>query len=220
MNIEGMGEAVVTSLLENNLIESVADIYTLTEEKLVSLERFGKKSAENLINAIEKSKDSPLDKVIYGIGIRNIGQGAAKLLCDKFGSIEGIIKASAEEISSIDGFGGVMSENVSNAFKDEKLFNLIELLRKRGVKMEYEAAERNDSRFEGMTFVITGTLPGIKRDEAKELIEKYGGKVSGSVSKKTSYVLAGEDAGSKLTKAQELGIKIINKDELFNMINL
>lgn len=218
MNIDGMGEAVVTALIASGLIKNVADIYDIKVTQLETLERFARKSAENLVNAIEDSKNNSLDRMIFAFGIRNIGQAAAKLLCKKFGNIDAIMNASAEDIALIDGFGDVMSENVAKAFSDVHFVELVNTLRKKGVKMEYSSEQTTDNRFEGMTFVLTGTLPSMKRDEAKALIEKYGGKASGSVSKKTNYVLAGEDAGSKLTKAQQLGIQIISEEEFKNML--
>ncbi len=217
MDIEGMGPAVVKALLDEEKISTAADIYSLKKEDISSLERMGEKSADNLIKAIEKSKEAPLDRVIYAIGIRNIGAGAAKLLCDKFGSIDSILNASEEDISSIEGFGEVMSKNVSEAFKEKHFSELIEKLRAAGVKMEYETKLSGDGRFSGKTFVLTGTLPTMKRSDAKALIEKFGGKVSGSVSKKTDYVVAGEEAGSKLTKAEELGLTVISEKELIDM---
>lgn len=218
MNIDGMGDAVVGMLLDAHLIKNVEDIYSLNVNELETLERFGRKSAENLIAAIEKSKDNPLDRVIFGLGIRNIGSAAAKLLCEKFGSIDKIMSATAEEIAEIDGFGTVMSENVEKAFSEVHFRELVKTLRENGVKMEYTSQKSGDDRFAGMTFVLTGTLPTLKRDEAKAMIENFGGKASGSVSKKTTYVLAGEEAGSKLTKAQELGIKIISEEEFLEML--
>ncbi len=217
MNIDGLGEANVVALVDNKLISTVADLYSLTALQIETLDRFAKKSAEKLVAAIEASKNNSLDRVIFGIGIRNIGQAAAKLLCEKFGSIDAIMNASAEEIAEIDGFGEVMSENVANAFADSHFIELINSLRQKGVKMEYVSEKTGDNRFEGKTFVLTGTLPTMKRDEAKAIIESFGGKASGSVSKKTTYVLAGEDAGSKLTKAQELGIPIIDEVEFKKM---
>ncbi len=217
MDIEGMGPAVVKALLDEKKISNAADIYSLKKEDISSLERMGEKSADNLLRAIEKSKEAPLDRVIYGIGIRNIGAGAAKLLCDKFGNIDSILNASEDDISLIEGFGEVMSKNVSDAFKEKHFSELIEKLRAAGVKMEYETRASGDGRFSGKTFVLTGTLPTMKRNDAKALIEKFGGKVSGSVSKKTDYIVAGEDAGSKLTKAEELGLNIISEQELMDM---
>ncbi len=217
MNIDGLGPAIVTQLIGSRLISSVADLYELKAEQLLSLDKFAKKSAENLVNAIEKSKGNSLERVIFALGIRNVGQSAAKLLCEKFGSIDAIMNASAEEISEIDGFGDVMSENVVKAFSEEHFVHLVNRMRALGVKMEYQASEKADGRFEGMTFCLTGTLPTMTRDEAKALIVKYGGKAVSSVSKKTTYVLAGEDAGSKLTKAQELGLNIISEADLLEM---
>lgn len=218
MNIDGLGEANVVALVDNHLINTVADLYSLTALQLETLERFGKRSAEKLVKAIEASKNNPLDRVIFGIGIRNIGQAAAKLLCEKFGTIDAIMNATAEEISEIDGFGDVMSENVVKAFNDVHFAELIKALREKGVKMEYTSDKTGDNRFEGLIFVLTGTLPTMTRDEAKAIIERLGGKASGSVSKKTSYVLAGEEAGSKLTKAEQLGIPIISEDDFNKMI--
>lgn len=217
MNIDGLGEAIVTQLLDEKLIAGVTDIYRLTAEQLEVLERFGKKSAENLIKAIEASKENPLDRVIFALGIRNIGQSGAKLLCDRFGSIEEIMNASAEDIAAIDGFGEVMSENVVSAFHDKHFSDVVAELKALGVKMEYEKQDSGDNRFEGKTFVLTGTLSTMTRDEAKEIIVRLGGKASGSVSKKTSYVVAGEEAGSKLTKAQELGVTILSEQEFLDM---
>lgn len=216
MNIDGMGPAVISALLDKKLIETAADIYSLRAEDIAGLDRMGEKSAQNLISAIEESKNAPLDRVIFALGIRNIGAAAAKLLCAKFGSIDAIMNASAAEIAEIDGFGGVMSENAEKAFREPHFIHLINRLKEAGVKMEYESDVKDD-RFAGKTFVLTGTLPTLKRDEAKKIIESFGGKASSSVSKKTDYVLAGEDAGSKLTKAQELGITIISEEEFLRM---
>ena len=216
MNIDGMGPSVITKLLDEGMIKNAADIYSLKVSDITGLERMGEKTAVKLIDAIEKSKSNPLDKVIFAIGIRNIGSSGAKLLCDKFGSIDAIMNASAEEIESIEGFGGVMSKSTADAFKDPHFTDLVERLRAAGVKMEYKSTV-TDTKFEGLTFVLTGTLPNMKRSEAKALIESKGGKVSGSVSKKTNYVVAGEESGSKLTKAQELGIEIIDEKTLIEM---
>lgn len=214
MNIDGLGPAIVQQLLDRKLIASPADLYTLTKAQLLSLEGFKDKLAENLLAAIEASKAQPLDRVIGALGIRSIGQQAAVLLCDKFGSIDAIAAASAEEIAEIDGFGAVMAQAVAETFAEPEFRALVETLRARGVRMAYEKKTVEDTRFAGMTFVLTGTLPTMKRDEAKALIEAHGGKVAGSVSKKTSVVVAGEDAGSKLTKAQELGVEVIGEAEL------
>lgn len=216
MNIDGLGPAIVDALLKSGLIKSVADLYKLTVQDLLGLENFKEKSANNLINAIEKSKDNSLDRLIFGLGIRNIGQASAKLLCEKFGDIDNIMSATAEEIATIDGFGEVMAESVVKELNEPHMIRLINRLKEYGVNTSFERIQI-DNRFEGMTFVLTGTLPTLKRNDAKLIIEKYGGKASGSVSKKTSYVLAGEEAGSKLTKAQELGIPIISEDEFLKM---
>lgn len=217
MNIDGLGPQIVHTLLDNKLITSVADLYTLSGNKLLQLDNFKEKSVNNLLNAIEKSKSNSLDRLVFGLGIRNIGQASAKLLCDKFGDLDNIMNASAEQISEIDGFGGVMAQSVYNAFHEEHMIELIKRLKECGINTKYEKIQIDD-RFAGKTFVLTGTLPTLKRSEAKALIEKYGGKASGSVSKKTDYVLAGEEAGSKLDKAQQLGIEIITEEQFKDMI--
>lgn len=217
MNIDGLGPQIVHTLLDNKLITSVADLYTLSENKLLQLDNFKEKSVSNLLSAIEKSKSNSLDRLVFGLGIRNIGQASAKLLCDKFGDLDNIMNASAEQISEIDGFGGVMAQSVYNAFHEEHMIELIQMLKECGINTKYEKIQIDD-RFAGKTFVLTGTLPTLKRSEAKALIEKYGGKASGSVSKKTDYVLAGEEAGSKLDKAQQLGIEIITEEQFKDMI--
>lgn len=217
MNIDGLGPQIVHTLLDSKLITSVADLYTLSENKLLQLDNFKEKSVNNLLSAIERSKSNSLDRLIFGLGIRNIGQASAKLLCDKFGDLDNIMNASAEQIAEIDGFGGVMAQSVYNAFHEEHMTELVRRLRECGINTKYEKIQIDD-RFAGKTFVLTGTLPTLKRSEAKALIEKYGGKASGSVSKKTDYVLAGEEAGSKLDKAQQLGIEIITEEQFKDMI--
>ena len=216
MNIDGLGEANMKLLVDTKLVSSPADLYTLRREQLTALERFGEKSADNLISAIEDSKTRELDRLIHALGIRNIGQRAATLLCERYGDMDSILSATAEDISEIEGFGGVMAESVVTSLREPHRRELIDRLRELGVNMVYHKQAAVDDRFAGLTFVLTGTLPTMKRDEAKKLIESYGGKVSGSVSKKTSFVVAGEDAGSKLTKAQELGIEVISEAELIN----
>lgn len=218
MDIEGLGPAVADALLKADLIKSVADLYDLTDEQLLELDNFKEKSAANLIEAINASKERSLDRLIFGLGIRNVGQASAKLLCQRFGDLENIMNATAEEISDIEGFGEVMAQSVYEALREPHMTELIRHLESCGVNTKFEKTA-SDEKLRGLTFVLTGTLPTMKREEAKELIEKSGGKVSGSVSKKTSYVLAGEEAGSKLTKAQQLGIPIISEEEFLNMIN-
>ncbi len=217
MNIDGLGEAVVEQLVNADLVHSVEDLYTLDIQSLTALERFGRKSAENLLDSIEKSKKNELDRLIFALGIRGIGQRAATLLCQKFGDIDKIMAAEAEEIASIDGFGEVLANSVYTAMREPHMTALIERLRELGLNMTYSDQKVSD-KFAGFTFVLTGTLPTLKRDEAKEMIEKRGGKCSGSVSKKTSYVVAGEEAGSKLTKANELGIPVLTEEQLLDMI--
>ena len=217
MNIDGLGPAIVDTLIDNGLIHSVADLYTLNENDLLKLDNFKEKSVNNLLTSIEKSKSNSLDRLIFGLGIRNIGSASAKLLCDRFGNLDDIINADPEGIAKIDGFGEIMAQSVANAFKEPHMLEIIERLKSYGVNVFYEKKQK-DNRFEGITFVLTGTLPTLKRAEAKEIIESYSGKASSSVSKKTDYVLAGDEAGSKLTKAENLGIKIISEDEFLDMI--
>ncbi|MDE5947135.1 MAG: NAD-dependent DNA ligase LigA [Oscillospiraceae bacterium] len=216
MNIDGMGSETVSLLIKNGLIKSASDIYELKISDLSSLERFGEKSAKNLVSSIEKSKNAELDRLIYALGIRNIGQRASVLLCEKFPSMKDILSADKESISEIEGFGEVMAENLVKSFQEPHILKLIERLEKLGVNMVYSKKFSGDARFKGLTFVITGTLPNMKRDEAKKLIESFGGKVSSSVSKKTSFVVAGEEAGSKLDKANELGITVLSEQELID----
>lgn len=217
MNIDGLGEAIVEQLVQNGLIENSADLYKLTFEELLILPKFKDQSASNLINAIENSKKNEADRLLFGLGIKGIGRRSAELLCRYFGSIDGIMRATAEEITAIDSFGDVLAESVYNAFRDEEMIKLVERFRDYGLNMEYSDTVKGDT-FKGLTFVLTGTLPTLKREQAKEMIEALGGKCSGSVSKKTHYVVAGEAAGSKLAKAEELGIKVISEEELLAMI--
>jgi DNA ligase (NAD+) len=219
MNIEGLGPAIIEQLLNKGLIKGAADLYYLKFEDLIHLERMGEKSAKNLLNAIEKSKDNDLSRVLYAFGIRLIGQRAAKLLAEHFGSIDNLAHANFEQITAIHEIGDKMAQSVVNFFKQEQSKDTIEKLKSAGVNLKSKKQEKGkDSRFEGLTFVLTGTLVNYNRNEAKEIIEKFGGKVSGSVSKKTSYVLAGEEAGSKLDKANQLGIKVIDEVEFEQMI--
>lgn len=213
MNIDGLGEATMTMLVKKELVKSPADLYSLKKEQLTVFKKNGEKSAENLIEAIKKSKSAEFDRLVYALGIRNIGQRASTLLCEKFTDIDSLLSATKEDISTIDGFGDIMAENVIKSLAEPHMHELIEKLRNAGVNMKYSKQKLGDDRFAGLTFVLTGTLPTMKRNEVKEIIESFGGKVSGSVSKKTNFVIAGEDAGSKLTKAQELGIEILSEDE-------
>lgn len=217
MNIDGMGPAVVRLLIASGLIHNVADIYSLSAGEIEGLDRMGKKSAENLIAAIEHSKSAGLDKLIYALGIRQVGEKAARSLAEAFPDIELLFSASEEQISAIYDFGDISAHYIVNSFAHPQTRVLVDELKSRGVKTTYEVQKRGNI-FEGMTFVLTGTLPTMKRDEASRLIEENGGKVSSSVSAKTSMVLAGEDAGSKLTKAQSLGVRIISEEELLSML--
>ncbi len=218
MNIDGMGVAVIESLISSNIISNVSDIYSLNISDLLLLDRFAEKSANNLILAIEKSKAQDLSKVIYALGIEGIGKQNALLLSQRFGSMEKVADSTIEEILNIDGFGEVMAVNVVDFFKSDQNIKLINKLSEFGVNMLGKTLPSEGS-LSNMTFVITGTLPTLSRNEASDLITNAGGKVSSSVSKKTSFLVAGEEAGSKLKKANELGIKVLSEEELINLIN-
>ena len=219
MDIDGLGSAVLEQLLNNGLIKNFVDIYNLRAVDVASLERMGEKSALNLINAIEKSKSAEINKLIFALGIRHIGQKAAKLLCEHFLSIDAIFDASVEDILKIDGFGEIMAQSVYDYFSLPQTRTLIDSLKELGVEMKPLEKKQDGGIFLGKTFVLTGTLPTMTRSQASKIIEENGGKTSSSVSKKTDYVLAGEDAGSKLTKAQTLGVTIISEEDLLSMIN-
>lgn len=216
MDIDGMGPAVLEGLVNAGWVHSPADLYDLTEEQIASLERMGKKSASNLMNALKKSKQNDLSKVIFALGIPEVGEKTAAELASAFGSMEKLSWATLEQLTALDGFGEVVAQNIVSFFLEERNRVQIERLAKAGVNMESTKVKAGDT-FEGKTFVLTGTLPTLKRNEAKELIESLGGKVSSSVSKKTDYVVAGEEAGSKLTKANELGITILTEEQLLQM---
>ncbi len=217
MNIDGLGEAVVKQLVENKLINTVADLYTLQQQDLEMLPGFAKVSASKLIANIESSKANSPDRLLFALGIKGIGQKNAQLLMKHFGSIEKLSETSPEEISAVENFGDILANNIFTALHEPHMTELIERLKSYGVNTVYQSDVKSD-KLAGLTFVITGTLPDMTRDEAKTLIEQNGGKCSGSVSKKTSYVLAGEEAGSKLTKAQQLGVTVISQQQLIEMI--
>ncbi len=217
MDIEGMGDAVLEKLVANGLLSKASEIYTLKKEDFMTLEGFKDKSSQNLVDAIEKSKSNDLAKLVFALGIRHVGQKAGKILAEHFETMENIMNASLEDIASIEGFGGIMAKSVADFFALEQSKREIEALAAYGVNMASQK-EKIDNRFEGKTFVLTGTLPTYSRNEASEIIEKFGGKTASSVSKKTSYVLAGEEAGSKLVKAQTLGVTIISEAEFNEMI--
>lgn len=217
MNIDGLGEAIVELLADRGYVKTVADLYALTLADIMMLPGFKEKSAGNLINAIESSKKNELDRLIFALGIKGIGQRSAALLCQKFPTMDKIMNAQREEIVAIDSFGEILADNVYNAMREPHRIELIGRLKEYGLNMSYTVKETG-KKLEGQKFVLTGTLPTMTRDEAKALIESNGGKCSGSVSSKTNYVLAGEEAGSKLTKAQQLGIAVISEEELLNML--
>ena len=217
MDLEGLGDALVDKFIAENLISNVADIYDITAGEIMMLEGHQEKSAKNLVDAIERSKQNDLSRLLFALGIRHIGQKAAKLLSEHFGDIDSIIAASEEEIAEIDGFGGIMAKSAAEFFSMTQTADLIERLKAAGVNMKSLKEKSDDQRFAGLTFVLTGTLPTLSRKEATEIIENLGGKASSSVSKKTSYVVAGEEAGSKLQKATDLGIPVITQDDLLKM---
>ena len=220
MDIEGLGEKVLHMLVDKELISSPLDLYRLTKEDIMTLEKKKDKSSENLIRAIENSKKNDLYRIVFALGIRHIGQKAAKLLADKFTTLEAISEATEEEISSIEGFGEIMAKSTVSYFALEESKKLVDEIKALGINtknLSEKTAVSEDNPFFGKTFVITGTLPNYKRTEAAEIIESMGGKVSSSVSKKTDFVLAGEEAGSKLTKAQSLGVTIIDEDQFEQM---
>ena len=217
MDINGLGMAIVEELIEKGLVANIADIYKLTLDQIASLKKNGTKFAQNLIDAIEESKQNDLSKLINGFGIRHLGTKTSKILAKRFKNMDSILDASFDEISMIEDIGPVIADSVYNFFAQEQTRDLINKLKEAGINMEYKE-EAGDERFYGKTFVLTGSLEKYSRDEASEIIERLGGKTSGSVSKKTSYVLAGEEAGSKLSKAEELGIPIITEQEFEEMI--
>ncbi len=218
MDIESLGEAVVEALVENGLVSSVEDIYTLKAEDLLSLEHFAEKSADNLIKAISESKNNDLYKLVFGLGIRHIGQKSAKLLSEHFITMDALQAATAQDIAQIEGFGGIMAQSLAQYFAMPQTAALIERLKELRLNMN-SLKEIESDKFAGKTFVLTGTLPTYTRNEAAAIIEKLGGKVSSSVSKKTSYVLAGEEAGSKLKKANDLGIEVIDEERFNQMVS-
>ena len=217
MDIEGLGPAVLEQLLNNGLIKNIDDIYRLDYDCVLELERTGEKTVENLKSAIEKSKGNDVSRLIYALGIRHIGSKAAALLAEHFGNIDAVMSADADKLESIDGFGEILARSAYEFFSLPETHAMIERLKSCGVNMQY-LKELKDNRFSGMTFVLTGTLPTYTRNEAAEIIESFGGKTSSSVSKKTAYVLAGEEAGSKLEKAAKLGVTVIDEAQFEEMI--
>ncbi len=217
-DIDGLGEKIVEKLMGELLIAEAADIFTLEKDELANLEKFGDKSAENLISAIEKARQVPFDRFIIALGIRHVGEETALRLSQKFPSLEAFMKASKEELERVDDIGPRVADSIVEFFEDTREVAHVEELVKRGVVIMYPKAKKANGKLEGKTFVLTGTLPKLSRDEATDMIRKAGGHVAGSVSKKTDYVVAGEDAGSKLTKAEALGVTIIDEEVLLNLI--
>ncbi|NLM51065.1 MAG: NAD-dependent DNA ligase LigA [Clostridiaceae bacterium] len=218
MDIEGLGEAIVNLLIERNLIKSSADLYYLKKEDLLNLPKFKEKAASNLLNAIEKSKENDLSNLLFALGIMHCGQRASKILADFYKDIDNIIKASPFEMMTLNEIGEKIAYSVANYFSQKQNIELIEKLKAAGVNTKSKAQDVSDKRFENMTFVLTGALSNFTRDEATKIIESFGGKVSSSVSKKTTYLLCGKEAGSKLDKAKDLGVTIIDEETFLNMI--
>jgi DNA ligase (NAD+) len=218
MNIDGMGDALVDQLADKKLVTNVADMYRLTKADLLSLERMGEKSAQNILDEIENSKKLPLERVIYGLGIRFVGERTAEFLAEHFGSMDKLMKAPEEELIEVNEVGPRIAKSIREFFDEPKNVALVEQLRKAGVQFTGEVKLRG-TKLAGLTFVLTGTLPTYSRDDMKKMIEDAGGKVSGSVSKKTSFVVAGEEAGSKLDKAKELGVKVVDEAGMLSMLN-
>ncbi len=218
MNIDGLGESIISQLLEKNLIKDISDIYFLKFEEISSLKKNGKKFAQNLIDSINKSKENDLYRLVTALGIRQVGVKAAKVLARKYKTIDNLINATYEDLSKINDIGPIVANSICEFFNQGQTIDLINKLKTAGINMKSLEEEITDNRFEGKVFVLTGSLETLTRGEASNIIEKFGGKTSGTVSKKTDYVLAGEEAGSKLDKAQKLGIKIIDEEEFKNMI--
>ena len=218
MNIDGLGENIISQFLDKGLIKDISDIYKLTFEDIASLKKNGQKFAQNLIDSIDKSKENDLYRLITALGIRHVGAKASKLLARKYKTIDNLMEASFEDLSMINDIGPIVANSIREFFVQEQTIDLINKLKELGVNTKSLEEDIDDNRFEGKTFVLTGSLEDFTRGEASNIIEKYGGKTSGTVSKKTDYVLAGEEAGSKLTKAQSLGVTIISEEEFKNMI--
>ena len=220
MNIDGLGPALLEALTQKGYVKSPVDLYSLKKEQLVEMERMGEKSADNLLGALERSKKNQLSQFVFGLGIRNVGERAAELLCRRFTDIDSLMAATEDEIAEIDGFGAVMAKNTAEFFNMPETVHLIERFKNAGLNlMETVEQHHSVSILAGKTFVLTGTLPTLKRNEAKKMIEAAGGKVSSSVSTKTDYVVAGEEAGSKLTKAEQLGITILSEEDLLKLLD-
>jgi DNA ligase (NAD+) len=218
MDIDGLGEALVDQLVDKGLVKDAADLYALKMDDLVALERFGEKSASNLLGQIEQSKKAELPQVIFGLGIPFVGERTAQVLARHFGSLDKIAAAGEAELDEVNEIGLKTASGIARWFREEHNQKVLEKLRQAGLKFEHRQARKRGDALAGKTFVLTGTLPTYSREEASRMIEDAGGRVTGSVSKKTDYVLAGADAGSKLEKARKLGVKVIDEDELRHLL--
>ena len=211
MDIENLGEALIEQLVDRGLVHTFADFYKLKKEDLLTLERMGGKSAQNVIDAIGKSRTQGLDRLLAGLGIRHVGNRVATVLAEHFGSLEAIKAATTEQLSSVHEIGEVIADSVHDFFNNQAGRQAIEALQAEGIDPKFERADVGEQKLTGMSIVVTGTLPTLKRDQIEQLIKQHGGKAAGSVSKKTSFVVAGENAGSKLEKAQQLGVEVIDE---------
>lgn len=218
MNIKGLGDSIIEEFLNRNMIKNISDLYDLKLEEIASLKKNGNKFAQNLIDSLNSSKENEFYRLINGLGIRHIGVKAAKQLAKTYKNIDNLQNATYESLIQIEDMGEIMAHSVYEFFSQEQTKDLIQKFKNSGINMQEEENENQDNRFEGMIFVLTGGLDSFSRKEAEDIIENFGGKTSSSVSKKTTYVLAGEDGGSKLTKAQSLGIEIINEERFLEMI--
>jgi DNA ligase (NAD+) len=218
MDIDGLGEALVDQLVEKGLVHDVADLYSLTHEQLANLERMGDKSASNLLQEIDNSRKASLSRLIFALGIHFVGERTAQLLADHFSSLERLAKASEAELLEVEEVGPKVAESILEFFAERRNCEVIDKLRKAGLRFEQAKAHKPAGHLAGKQFVLTGTLPRYSRDEAKRMIEEAGGRVIGSVSKKTDYVVVGADPGSKLEKARSLGVKTIDEGELVKLL--
>jgi len=218
MDIEGLGEQLVEQLVDRGLVTTPADFYTLNLETLANLDRMAKKSAQNILDALEKSKTTSLARFIYSLGIRHVGESTAKSLAKHFGSLDALLASDENQILSVNDIGPVVAQSILSFFADPLNRQLIDQLRTSGIHWEEDEPEQSSDLLAGKTFVLTGTLPTLSRDDARAKIEAAGGKVAGSVSKKTSYVVAGEEAGSKLTRAEELGVAILDEEQFLKLL--
>jgi DNA ligase (NAD+) len=220
MNIDGVGDALVDQLVDRGMVASVADLYDLTVEKLLTLDRMGPKSAGNIVRNIENSKKNPMPRVLAALGIRFVGERTAEIIAEEFGSVDTIAAAGLDLLQAAPEVGPKVAESVFQFFREPRNVELVERLRAAGLRFDHSVKRPKEGPLAGLVFVLTGTLPTLTRDQAKRLIETHGGKVSASVSKKTSYVVAGQDAGAKLAEAQALGVHTLTESELLGLIEM